>query len=133
MDPRAHRPILLNFLDNAAKYGPLGQTIFVGAVRDGEWVRLWVDDGGPGVPEDERERIWKPFYRIAPHDVTVAGSGIGLAVVRELVLQHGGRVRVERAPRGGARFIAELPAAERPAAPQRINTPTAAHPPVHAT
>ena len=133
VDPRALRQILLNFLDNAAKYGPRGQTISVGARRNGAWVQLWVEDGGSGVPEAEHERIWQPFYRIAPNDTSVAGSGIGLAVVRELVLQHGGHVRVGRAPGGGARFVAELPAAEKPGQPQRINTPTAAHPPVHAS
>lgn len=133
VDPRALRQILLNFLDNAAKYGPRGQTISVGAQRDGEWVRLWVDDGGRGVPVEEHERIWQPFYRIAPNDATIGGSGIGLAVVRELVLQHGGRVRVDRAPGGGARFIAELPAANKPSAPQRFHTPTTPLPPVHAS
>jgi signal transduction histidine kinase len=86
------------------------------------------------VPDAERDRIWKPFYRIPPQDVSIAGSGIGLAVVRELVLQHGGRVRVERAPSGGARFIAELPAADKPATPApRINTPVTPRPPVHAS
>jgi signal transduction histidine kinase len=134
VDPRALRQILLNFLDNAAKYGPRGQTISVGAVRTDGWVRLWVDDGGPGVPESERERIWRPFYRIAPDDSTVPGSGIGLAVVKELVAQHGGRVHVERAPAGGARFVAELPVADRPpTAALRVAPATVQRPPVHAT
>ena len=72
--------------------------------------RLAVEDEGPGIPAGERERIFTPFYRLA-RDVESAsgGSGIGLAVVRELVDLHDGRVEVETAPGGGARFGVTLP------------------------
>jgi signal transduction histidine kinase len=111
-DSQALRQVLLNFLENAAKYGPSGQTITVGARVEGSRVRLWVDDEGAGIPEAERAEVWTAFYRgtTAEHSGQ-GGSGIGLAVVRDLVLQHGGSVAVERAPGGGARFVAESHAA----------------------
>ena len=115
VDSLGLRQVLLNFLENAVKYGPHGQTVTVGAKRVGEVVRVSVDDQGPGVPEPEREAIWRAFYRRqAAIDAGATGAGIGLAVVRELVLQSGGSVQVTSAPNGGARFIADLPAAETP-------------------
>jgi signal transduction histidine kinase len=117
VDPGALRQIILNLLDNAVKYGPPAQTVTVGLSRVGArshpdgWARIWVDDEGPGIETKDRARVWEPFHRLE-RDVSsaVAGSGIGLAVVRELVERHDGRARVETAPGGGARFVIELPA-----------------------
>jgi signal transduction histidine kinase len=114
IDPQALRQVLLNFLENAVKYGPRGQTVTLGAravgAGRGATVRIWVDDEGPGVPAAEREKIWEAFHRAeAAARSGVGGSGLGLAVVRDLVRQAGGRVAVEDAPGGGARFVAELP------------------------
>ena len=112
-DRAALRQILLNLLDNAAKYGPPGQTIRVEVARGGIGACVSVSDDGPGVIESERERVWQPFYR-AERDVVSAttGSGIGLAVVGELVRQLDGRRRIEAGPGGtGARVVIELPAA----------------------
>jgi len=112
MDRDAFRQVLLNLLDNAAKYGPRGQTVQVGMAVVGFAVRIWVRDAGPGVPREERARIWEPYRRLdRPADAAVGGSGIGLAVVRDVVELHGGRVWVEDAPGGGARFVVELPGA----------------------
>jgi signal transduction histidine kinase len=109
-DADALRHVLLNLLDNAARYGPRGQQITLGAAREGDWVRLWVDDEGPGVPPEERVRIWEPFVRLPSAAGTVSvGSGIGLAVVREIVTLLGGRVGVEGAPERGAHFFVLLP------------------------
>ncbi|MBV9878980.1 MAG: HAMP domain-containing histidine kinase [Gemmatirosa sp.] len=125
-EPGALRQMLLNLLDNAVRYGPPGQVVHVGGAGAGDVVRLWVDDEGPGVPPRDRERIWSPFVRLARDRVTAGadpvrgdgtrtGSGLGLAVVRDLAALHGGRAWVEdvAAPsgsRGGARFVVELPA-----------------------
>ena len=104
------RQALLNLLDNAVKYGPLGQTIEFGARKEGSSVVFWVSDEGPGVPERERDRIWQPYFRMERHrESSVAGSGIGLSVVREVAEAHWGRTRVETAAAGGARFTMELP------------------------
>jgi signal transduction histidine kinase len=102
--------ILLNLLDNAVKYGPDGQTVKVEATKEGETFRLSVEDEGAGIPQHERERIWEPYQRL--HGDTkqpVTGTGIGLAVVRDLADLHGGRTWVEDAKGGGSRFVVELP------------------------
>ncbi len=122
VDAGALRQILLNLLDNAVKYGPAGQEIRLEmsgpetSAGVAPHVRLTIDDQGPGVPRRDRERIWQSFHRLErDRDNAVAGTGIGLAVVRELVERHGGRVWVEDAPpkadssRRGARFVVELP------------------------
>ena len=109
VDPGAMRQIVLNLLDNAVKYGPVGQTVTIGLERTGDSARLWVDDQGPGIAPADRERVWKAFFRLdGAVSSAVAGSGIGLAVVAELVTLHDGRAWIEDASGGGARFIVEL-------------------------
>jgi signal transduction histidine kinase len=110
LDRDALRQILLNLLDNAVKYGPAGQTISVGSEIAGDRARVWVEDQGPGIPRDERQRVWEPYVRLNREaESATGGSGIGLSVVRELVTLHGGRTRAESAPGGGARVVIELP------------------------
>jgi signal transduction histidine kinase len=110
VDPAALRQILLNLLDNAVKYGPLGQTVTITVRRAGDRARIIVDDEGPGIPPEYRNRIWEPYQRLeSAVDAAVAGSGIGLAVVAQLVALHGGRAWAEGAPGKGARFLVELP------------------------
>ena len=111
VDPGAMRQMLLNLLDNAVKYGPAGQTVTVGATRENGTARVWVEDRGPGVPSADREHVWDRFWRLErDRGSAVAGSGIGLAVVRELAGLHHGRTWVEDAQSGGSRFVVELPA-----------------------
>ena len=115
VDSLGLRQVLLNFLENAVKYGPRDQKVTVGAKGLESVVRVWVDDQGPGVPVSERDAVWRAFYRRKESIAAGAtGAGIGLAVVRELVLQSGGSVQVTDAPNGGARFIADLPRAATP-------------------
>jgi signal transduction histidine kinase len=110
VDAEAVRQMLLNLLDNAAKYGPPDQTVTVGLRATEGRARLWVDDQGPGIPAADRERIWERFWRLErDRGSSIAGTGIGLSVVRELVALHGGRAWAEDAPEGGARFVIELP------------------------
>jgi signal transduction histidine kinase len=105
IDEDAMRQVILNLLDNAVKYGPEKQTVIVGI--DGD--KLFVDDEGPGVPPRERKRIFDRYRRLdREKDRAIAGTGIGLSVVRELVALHGGRVWVEEGSRGGARFVVQL-------------------------
>lgn len=106
-DDDALRRIVLNLLDNAVKYGPDGQRVVVLVERAGPWVRLSVEDEGPGVAADDRERIWLPFTRLAHGSTT--GGGIGLAIVRDLVERHGGRFGVLEGRDGGARFYVDFP------------------------
>ena len=108
LSPDALRHVLLNLLDNAVKYGPPGQTVHVRVTPDGDAVRVAVTDEGPGVPVAEREAVWAPFRRgRAPGPV--AGSGIGLAIVREVATRHGGRSWIENGTAQGATFVVSLP------------------------
>jgi signal transduction histidine kinase len=112
VDDDALRQVLLNLLDNAVKYGPDGQEVQVGVTPGRDSVRVWVEDEGPGIPPGDRERIWQRFFRLDQHkESAVAGTGIGLTVVRDLVDLHGGKSWVEAGERGGARFVVEFPTA----------------------
>jgi signal transduction histidine kinase len=110
VDPRGLRQIVLNLLDNAVKYGPLGQTVNVSLTGRDDKVVIAIEDKGPGVPRGEREKIWDPYVRLSRETESAAGgSGIGLSIVRELVRLHDGRTWVEDAAGGGARFVIEFP------------------------
>lgn len=102
--------IVVNLLDNAVKYGPPGQAVKVVIARSNGAARLAVADEGPGVPEGDRRRVWRPYQRLE-RDVEAArpGTGIGLSVVSQLVSLHDGRAWVEDAVNGGALFVVELP------------------------
>jgi two-component system phosphate regulon sensor histidine kinase PhoR len=124
VDRHALRQVLLNLLDNAVKYGPRGQTVTVGVASTeengrGPRVQVWVEDQGPGIPAGDRDRVWEPYVRL-DRDVEGAtgGSGIGLAVVRELIALHGGRTWLEESRAGGGtRVVVELPATRRAETP----------------
>jgi signal transduction histidine kinase len=113
VDRGALRQVLLNLLDNAVRYGPPGQDVTITTTSaDDRWT-LEVADEGPGIPADERERIFAPYYRME-RDAggAVGGTGIGLAVVRRLVEEHRGRVHVVSTNGdgvAGARFVVTLP------------------------
>ncbi len=110
VDGEAWKQVLTNMLDNAVKYGPPGQTVHVRLLGYGGLVRLEVEDEGPGVPADEREFVWQRFHRLDRDRGThKSGSGIGLAIVREIIASHGGRSWVEEGAGGGARFVVEAP------------------------
>ena len=111
VDPGAFRQILLNLLENAVKYGPQDQIIDV-RLRKGVagTVQLLVEDEGEGIPEDQRTEIFSPYSRLErDRESGVAGSGIGLAVVRELAQRQRASVRVEESVSGGARFVVAFP------------------------
>ena len=102
--------ILLNLLDNAVKHGgPGGAIVLRTRLRQGN-TRIEVEDAGAGVPAADRERVWEPYVRLG---AAAAGSGIGLAVVRDLVHAHRGRCWIEDGEAGGARCVVELPGGER--------------------
>jgi signal transduction histidine kinase len=108
----AIRQVLINLLDNAVKFGPVGQEITVRATRENGVVHLAVEDQGEGVAPRHRAHIWRPFYRAEARTNDAPGSGIGLAIVADLTARQGGRVRYEPAQPRGARFIITLPAAD---------------------
>ena len=111
VDPGAVRQILLNLLENAVKYGPADQLIDVRLRKGaGKTVQLLVEDEGEGIPLEDRSEIFSPYSRLErDRESGVAGSGIGLAVVKELARRQGASVRVEDSVSGGARFIVAFP------------------------
>jgi signal transduction histidine kinase len=105
------RRLIRNLLENARRYGGDGAvTVSVQAV-DGRAV-LEVTDQGPGVPESERERIFEPFYRLAQTSEVGRGSGLGLALVRQIARRHGGDAVCLASEPTGSRFRVDLPAAK---------------------
>lgn len=92
-EPKLLRRMVRNLLENAVRYGA-GSEVAVRLARMGEdALRLDVCDGGPGIPEAERERIFEPFYRIAGASEAAGGVGLGLALVRQIARRHGGDVQ----------------------------------------
>jgi two-component system sensor histidine kinase PrrB len=101
------RVLIDNLLDNAALHGRRGGQIEVMLEVDGSTARLTVDDDGPGIPIDQRRRVLERFARGT--DARAPGSGLGLALVEQQALAHGGRVSIGNAPLGGARITVNLP------------------------
>jgi two-component system OmpR family sensor kinase len=106
--PRLLRRAIRNLLENAGRYGAGEITLQLDA-RGGE-ARIRVNDRGPGVPADLRERIFEPFYRLPGASERNGGVGLGLALVKSIAERHGGSVRCEDRPGGGASFVIALPA-----------------------
>lgn len=103
--------LLVNLLENACRHTPAGSPVRIAAALHGNHLQLAVEDRGPGVPAVEREAIFSKFQRGARSQHTLgAGLGLGLAICRAIASLHGGAVRVEDRPGGGARFVVDLPA-----------------------
>jgi two-component system, OmpR family, sensor histidine kinase KdpD len=107
VDPVRLDQVLTNLLDNARGYAP-GSPVQVVARRAGDSAELRVVDHGPGIPAPERERVFDQFYRLEGGK-RPEGTGMGLAICRGIVQAHGGSLRVETTPGGGATFVLTLP------------------------
>ncbi|MNX79297.1 Sensor protein RstB [compost metagenome] len=109
LDPRLTARALQNLLRNAMRY--CGKRIQIGVQVYVDGCEIWVDDDGIGIPDDERERIFEPFYRLdRSRDRATGGFGLGLAISRRALEAQGGTLTVEASPLGGARFRLWLPA-----------------------
>ncbi len=106
--------IVVNLLENAAKYSPAGSSIEVTASRDDTAVLISVADEGPGVPAGEEERIFEAFHRPAGTAPDVRGTGLGLSIARGLAEAQGGAVRYRGRDGGGSVFTLTLPAVDAP-------------------
>ena len=107
--------IVVNLLENAAKYAAASSSIEVAATRDGGRLLITVADEGPGVPVGEEERIFEPFYRPAGTPPDVRGTGLGLSIARGLATAQGGTLTYRTRTGGGALFTLALPAVDLPA------------------
>ncbi len=117
VDPAKVERIVENLLVNASRHTPAGTPIWVRVDRSGSGALLTVADAGPGVPAEQRERIFQPFYRGPGEASHAPGSGVGLALVAQFAGLHGGRAWVEPRAGGGACFHVLLPDSPDTAAP----------------
>ncbi|HEX5356138.1 MAG TPA: HAMP domain-containing sensor histidine kinase [Aquabacterium sp.] len=108
-DDRLLRRAVRNLLENARRYG--GPQIQLELAYGAKDIEIRVCDRGPGVPDEQRDRIFEPFYRLPGHAEHAGGVGLGLSLVRQIAQRHGGQVRCEAREGGGSRFIITLPAA----------------------
>ena len=105
------RRAVRNLLENAVRHGRrTGHAEVVAQLSlEGGYAVLHIDDRGPGVPPDQRERIFEPFYRLPGASEREGGVGLGLALVRQIAARHGGSVACDNREGGGARFTLRLP------------------------
>ncbi len=101
LDAGRIREVIVNLVENATHAGPPAR---VSVRTEKRLLVIEVADHGPGIPEDEREKVFEPFFT-----AKTQGTGLGLAVVRRVIEQHGGTITVLAAPGGGALFRAEIP------------------------
>jgi two-component system sensor histidine kinase KdpD len=102
--------VVRNIVENALVYSPANAEVRVAAADLGDRIEIWVEDAGPGVPVEERERVFEKFFRGKHVTGRVpSGTGLGLAIAREIVAAHGGTIGVTSAAAGGARFEITLP------------------------
>jgi two-component system sensor histidine kinase KdpD len=101
--------VLVNLLENAARYTPAGSQVMINAAVDGRAIRIAVADNGPGLPPEAAERIFDKFFRASPTVDGARGSGLGLAICRAIVKAHGGNITAANRPGGGAEFVIQLP------------------------
>lgn len=109
----AFKRCLTNIVDNAGKYA---SHVWVTVIRDAEpdghggFIDIFVDDDGEGIPEDQMEEVFRPFYRLdAARNLDEGGTGLGLAIARDIARGHGGDITLARSPMGGLRAIIHLP------------------------
>ena len=110
-DPERLTQVIVNLLANAIRFSPRGGVITVRSATDTGTARVTIDDQGPGVPLEYREKIFEPFQQVkgsAAHKK--GGTGLGLTISHSIVRGHDGRIAIADAPGGGARFTIELPA-----------------------
>lgn len=105
--PNAFQRLLTNLVANAARHG---DNVVIEAQCTGKWLTITIDDDGPGIPEDLREDVFRPFYRLdQARNQDETGSGLGLAIVRDIARSHGGDVTLSTSPAEGLRAIIRLP------------------------
>ncbi len=105
---QAFKRAITNLVSNAVRYG---DQIVIRAATEGRWLRIEVDDNGPGIPASERANVFKPFYRIdrSRNQDDGGNSGLGLAIARDIAKSHGGDITLGESSMGGLRAIISVP------------------------
>jgi signal transduction histidine kinase len=107
--------VIWNLLDNAVKYAPKAETVWVELCSAPESVQIRVRDEGPGIPAAEQQHIFEKFVRgVAAREAAIPGTGVGLAMVKQIVEAHGGTLGVESRLGEGTVFTVTLPTKESP-------------------
>jgi len=105
--------VFSNLCDNALRHTPSGGAVVIEARQQGKMLEITVTDTGRGIPPEALSRVFDRFYRAdSSRQATTGGSGLGLAIVQAIVEAHGGTIRAENAPQGGARIVFTMPIAE---------------------
>jgi two-component system osmolarity sensor histidine kinase EnvZ len=105
--PDAFRRLMTNLVSNAARYG---DRIAIRATHDARYLIVMIDDDGPGIPADQREDVFRPFFRLdEARNVDSGGTGLGLAIARDIARAHGGDIMLADSPLGGLRATVRLP------------------------
>lgn len=107
-DPVLLRLVLINLLDNAVKYSPMGGKIAVSVLQEGDWAIIKVQDQGMGIAADQLDRLFDKYFRVS-HDNGIRGFGIGLFLVRRIMEMHGGSARIDSSPGQGTTASLSLP------------------------
>jgi two-component system osmolarity sensor histidine kinase EnvZ len=104
---QAFKRAITNLVSNAIRFG---DQIIIRAAVEGQWVRIEVDDNGPGIPPDERANVFKPFYRLDhARNQDEGNTGLGLAIARDIAKSHGGDITLGESSMGGLRAIISVP------------------------
>ncbi|NLH83521.1 MAG: HAMP domain-containing protein [Phyllobacteriaceae bacterium] len=105
--PNAFKRLLGNLVGNALRHG---ERVELRGIHVGDWLTVTVDDDGPGIPEAERDNVFRPFYRLdEARNQDEGGTGLGLAIARDVARGHGGDITLDASPLGGLRAIVRIP------------------------
>ena len=102
--------LLRNLLGNAFRYTPDGGRVVISTQREGAEIALTIDDSGPGIPADSRERVFERFYRLGARGGD--GVGLGMSIVQSVVVAHHAIIRLLESPLGGLRVQVRFPATD---------------------
>jgi two-component system osmolarity sensor histidine kinase EnvZ len=104
---QALKRAMSNIISNALKYG---KTVAVALESNERRMEITVDDDGPGIPEDKREDVFKAFYRLEEsRNKETGGVGLGLAITKDVITSHGGKIELQDSPLGGLRVLISIP------------------------
>lgn len=111
------KQVLLNLLSNAIKYNRTGGEVILRAAKENGQVYIEVEDNGLGIPEEDLPHLFEKFYRVRQHEGKASGSGLGLALCKQIIQAHGGRIEVKSAIGKGTKFTIFLPHKRNPEKP----------------
>jgi two-component system osmolarity sensor histidine kinase EnvZ len=104
---QAFKRAVMNLVNNAVRYG---EDVRISCLTDRRWLRIEVDDDGPGIPEDKREIVFRPFFRLDPaRNQDAPNTGLGLAIARDIARSHGGEIWLDASEMGGLKAIIRVP------------------------